>query len=205
MANIILFIMALLIAGCAHQPSPELGNRAKTESAITAPDGYELQILDVTYGSIAKPKGWFYKYFTDKHSVVWTFSKEDTNFGSYLTGMRIQFVPGLSRQSKKTPQELAEQFISQKRDSATILNECQTTHDDDFQRKCIETREIITTTSGQVDFHILYSVFWSKTKDSIVLTTFGAPDAEWEKVRPIVDVMARFKLVGKDFWKKREP
>jgi hypothetical protein len=194
--KIIILLTCLIFTALANSNSEALPN---------VPEGFEKQILDVTYGHIAKPKGWFYYWGTDKNSIIWTISKEDTKKGSYLTGMRIQFVPGMFRRTKKTPQEFAESFINDKKNSAKVLLECKQKEIEDFTRQCIETIENIRTTKGEIKFHILYSVMWSKAKDAIVLTTFGAPVEDWEQVRPIIDVMADFELIGEEFWKQKNP
>jgi hypothetical protein len=176
---------------------------AYAESLPVIPEGFEKQTLDVTYGHIAKPKDWFYTWFTTQNGIVWTISKENlSKQGSYLTGMRIQFVFAVSKQLKKTPQEFAEGFIDQKKKASTVLNECQPKTMEDFTRSCIETKEKIVTAKGEMEFHTLYSVLWSKAKDYFVITTFGAPVEDWEKVKPIVDVMADFVLIGDEFWEK---
>jgi len=186
-------LLFILVTSLAHAEPPS-----------TVPEGFELQTLDITDGNILKPKGWFYRYFTAKSSIIWTISKEDSKLGEYLTGMRIQFTPGFSRVTNKTPQAFAQQYISQKKQSAKTFKDCKAGQAGEFTRVCLETLEKMTSSKGDIEFQILYSVFWSNEKDLFAITTFGAPASEWVTVQPIIDVMKDFELLGKEFWNKNK-
>jgi hypothetical protein len=162
---------------------------------IVIPPGYELQILDTTKGRIAKPRGWFYVHRSDKFSLHWVISKEDTKLGSgYRTGLRIQFTPNATQAAKLAPAQFVERFIAQKQQTSEVKRNCPTTRIAQFQRRCLETVE------GA--YRILYSLFWSEELDAIVVTTFGAPTGDWEQAGQIADRMNEFELLGEDFWKK---
>lgn len=175
---------------------------ARADTPFTVPEGFELQRLDVTEGRIAKPKGWFYSYGGDRNSIVWTISKEDTSKGPYKTGQKIQFAPAVSHAAKMTPQAFVAKFLVDKKKAEKVVKECAPQSEGQFMRACLETLEVADTFGRDIQFHILYSVFWSNDNDAIVLTTFGTPEQDWEKERHNADQMAQFELLGEGFWKK---
>jgi len=163
---------------------------------IVVPPGYELQKLDTTEGSIAKPKGWFYSHSADKFSLTWVLAKEDPRAGRYQTGLRIQFVPNATAAGKVPPDQFVENFIAQKQRTAEVKRACPAAKLGQFMRRCLETIE--------GPHRILYSLFWSHELDALVVTIFGAPVADWETARHIADRMNEFELLGADFWRKKQ-
>ena len=47
-------------------------------------------------------------------------------------------------------------------------------------------------------------MMWGKELDMVVLTTFGTPKENWEKVAPISKVMSEFELIGPNLGKSNE-
>jgi hypothetical protein len=168
---------------------------------ITVPQGYELQVLDTTKGEIARPIGWFYDHFADSKSLVWTISKEDSSKGSYITGMRIQFTPSIDRFTKKLPSEIVQGLIAAKQKSVKVDKLCNVETVGEFQKICLETTEP-TEINGK-NFKILYTYSWSNTKQSIAITTFGAPEEDWVGLKDTIKTMSEIVLIGKDFWYKK--
>ena len=166
-------------------------------SLLTPPEGFVLQRLDVTRGMIFKPIGWFYDWGGDRSSIVWTLSREDIKkTGRYDTGMRIQYFYKPKDQSAKST---AEHFISRKKQEARkIFRECPPETRDELVCICLETLERTATPLGNVDYRIRYSIFWSEKQNTLIFTTFGTPEPEWEKYRLVADTMASFVLYGED-------
>lgn len=167
------------------------------------PAGFERQVLDVTKGEILRPAGWHYSWFSTQHAIIWTVSREDAGKGAYDTGMRIQFVPAVKASAGQTPEQVARGFLSGKAASAKVVRQCEEKANGDFRLVCLETSEP-SATPGK-NFRILYSVSWSNERDWFVITTFGAPEAEWEALRPTIDAMSRFVLIGEGFGKAAQP
>lgn len=165
---------------------------------IKVPAGYTVQVLDVTKGEIARPDGWFYRFFTDDKSIVWTISKEGSKTGAYRTGMRVQFTPAINRFTGKSARELIGDVIDQKRKSAKVERLCNEERAGEFQRICMETTEP-SDIAGK-NFRILYTFSWSDEKQAVAITTFGAPEENWESLKDTIYVMSSFVLIGKDFW-----
>lgn len=174
-----------------------------TAAPAPAPAGLERQALDVTQGEILRPAGWHYSWFSTQHAIIWTVSREDAGKGAYDTGMRIQFVPAVKASAGQTPEQVARGFLSGKAASAKVVRQCEEKPNGDFRLVCLETSEP-SATPGK-NFRILYSVSWSNERDWFVITTFGAPEAEWEALRPTIDAMSRFVLIGEGFGKAAQP
>ena len=172
-----------------------------SKSSLTIPEGYELQTLDVTKGSILKPKGWFYTFGGDQHSVVWTISKENPKPKGYKTGLRLQFFPGVSKTVKMSPQAAAQDIISQIKKKGEILKMCDPHQIGDFTRIFTETKEAITISGIKDDYHIIYTTSWSDKLDMVTLLIFGTPYDEWDKYQDIYDQIKNVVLIGEDFWK----
>ena len=155
-----------------------------------------MQKLDAVKGCIAKPRGWFYSWSGDANRVEWIIARENVKVGRYETGMRIYYIHNLSAYTKDySPESFARQVMSdKKRGAQKIIRECSPVSVGPFTRTCLETSERIESTSGTIDYRILYSLFWSNEKNAFLISTFGTPAGEWEKNLPVVDVMSRFVL-----------
>lgn len=158
--------------------------------------GFEKQILDITYGEVWRPKGWFYSWRTTASGAMWTVSREAANDGSYDTGMRIQLII-LPPSERMTAEQFAKGFVSNKVASTKVERRCDEQQKGDFKTICVETTE---PGAGGKQYRILYSVSWSASRKWVVVTTFGTHAAEWEALRPTVDAMTDVVLVGDKFY-----
>lgn len=175
-----------------------LGAYGKT---FEVPEGFEIQVLDPTDGRIAKPQGWFFTSKGTKDGWLWTLSKEEQVNGYYETGMRIQMVVGVSGNSISKKEQLVSRFVQDKLDSVKILKNCEKENLGQFFRKCLETKEKIKTPNGFKDYRILYSIFWAKEMDMIVISTFGTLPEKWKKLSYTIDTMSAFRIIGPNFGK----
>lgn len=175
------------------------------EPEIKAPPGYVLQRLDVTDGLIPRPSDWFYAHHGTPTGWVWTLTKQDTTKGPFETGLTIQMLAGLESRHKQDREAFCTGFIASKRKALKVFNECPVVDMGAFKRQCIEVLEVLPHGSGKRAFRILYSAVWMKKMDIAAITTFGAPEAEWEAVAPITQVMAEFRLIGPELGRKSAP
>src|SRR5580658_3708193 len=196
-AAVVCAAIFLSVAPARTEESPSLSAAA---SPIVVPDGYVLQKLDVTDGSIARPKDWYYDNHGTSSGWLWTISKEDPSKGAFQTGMHIQMFAGF-KQDNMTPQGFVQNFVQRMRQKDTVLSDCPVTQVGQFDRQCLEVLEDNTEPTGPKRYHIQYSVFWTPEGDMAVITTFGAPEDGWESVKPIAQVMSAFVLIGRDFGK----
>ena len=168
---------------------------------IAVPKGYVLQHLAETDGQIARPKDWFFTSKGTPSGWLWTISKEDPAKGPYRTGLLIQLLAGVAKDSGKTREGFAQDFISGKRTSAKVIRDCPKSDLGEFYRQCIEVLESVPSPAGPATYRILYSVMWGKELDMVVVSIFGAPPETWETAAPIADAMAQFRLIGPNFGK----
>ncbi|GHC63961.1 hypothetical protein GCM10007100_34450 [Roseibacillus persicicus] len=154
------------------------------------PAGYVLQVMEPSGGKILRPKEWFYNEGHRESVWMWTISKEDTEKGtkSYDTGVRIQAILGLEEKTGKTPQKFIEEFVEQKKKSATEVHRtCEIVDQGLFSRICLETTE-----GGH---RILYSMFWGNDLDIAVVSIAGAKKEEWDQYQKIFNRMSDFELI----------
>ncbi len=163
--------------------------------------GFQKQILDVTYGEVWRPNGWFYSWSTTASGAIWTVAKEDPSKGWYDTGMRVQLIM-LPTTERVTAEQVAQGFIQQKTASATVVRRCEMKERGGFKTVCLETKE--QTNPASKLHRILYSISWSEERRWVVVNTFGAPDVEWEALRPTVDAMTEIVLIGEKFHAQRQ-
>jgi hypothetical protein len=189
-------LLSVALARAAEQPSPPAGS-----SPIFVPDGYVLQKLDVTDGSIARPKDWYYDNHGTPSGWLWTISKEDPSKGPFQTGLHIQLFAGFKKYNM-TALGFAQDFFQRTRQKDTVLSDCPVTHFGQFDRQCLEVLEDNTEPTGPKRYHIQYSVFWTPDADMAVITTFGAPEDDWETIKPIAQVMSAFVIFGRNFGKQ---
>jgi hypothetical protein len=185
------------IALCLASAPASAGDTPLTPvSPIVIPDGYVLQKLDVTNGSIARPKDWYYANHGTPSGWLWTISKEDPSKGAFQTGMHIQMFVGL-KQANLTPQGFVQGFLQRTRQKDTVLSDCPMTEIGSFDRQCLEVLEDNTEPTGPKRYHIQYAAFWAPQGDMVVISTFGAPEDDWEIVKPIAQVMSAFVIIGR--------
>jgi hypothetical protein len=170
---------------------------ALADDSFKVPDGYTLQILEPTGGKIARPNGWFYEESNTPSGYLWTISREEPRDGWYEVGLRIQLLAKLQAIGKISPEAFIENFVAGKKTaSARVVSECATTKQGMFQRRCLETEEVLPDKGGGTKrYHIQYSLFWANGADLAVVTTFGAPPEEWAGVRRFAETMAAFELI----------
>lgn len=171
------------------------------QAEISIPEGFKLQKLEATDGSIAMPVDWHYREGSTQSGMLWTISKEDPKDGPYSIGQRIQLLVGVEEGTKKPRKFFVDNFISSKRKISKIVKDCTTTDLGDFYRTCLEVIEQPSEDGVKKEFHILYSVFWAKKMDLVVVVTFGAPDKDWESVKDIADVMSEIEIIGPNLGK----
>lgn len=179
----ILFFIALISTSVATEKTPE---------------GFKKQILDVTYGEILRPQNWHYQWRTTSQGILWMISKEKRSDGSFDTGFTIQLTPAVSRQSKQNPEQVAKNFISQKKAAVTVKKLCDEEVDAGFHKVCLETIE--PSKHPNINHRILYSVMWSNERDWFVITIFGAPENDWESLKSTIFNMSTFTLIGDKFY-----
>jgi hypothetical protein len=174
-------------------------------SPLTVPEGFELQTLDVTQGSILKPKDWFYKFSTDGKDILWTVSKEDPEPDGYKTGFALRLFPAVSKTLKETPKAAAKAFISMFEKSGKLMHKCRPEKVGDFTRACMETREVISAPALKGEYRVLYSTSWSDDLDMVTVSVFRTLYDEWDAYEEIRDQMTKVILIGEDFWKEYPP
>ncbi|SMP80111.1 hypothetical protein SAMN06265222_1452 [Neorhodopirellula lusitana] len=152
---------------------------------------FVTQVLEPTGGKIARPKDWFY---TEGHRgpvYLWTISAEDSSGGKrYTTGVRIQTIVGVEKNTKKTAKQFLADFVASKKlDSrVNVIESCEETTSGLFSRICLETEE--------GDDHILYSLFWGTDGlDVAVIFIAGTTKELWDAHAPVFRKMDEFELV----------
>jgi hypothetical protein len=180
------FLLTLIAANCA--------TAALADEPFKVPDGYSLQILEPTGGKIARPNGWFYDERNTPNGYLWTISREDPRKGAYLVGEHIQVLMKVQETGKISAPAFIETFIAgRKQAAARVLSECTTSVPGIFQRRCLETEEVLPADGGPKRFHIQDSLFWAN--DVAVVATFGAPVEEWAGVQHVAKAMATFEII----------
>jgi hypothetical protein len=169
---------------------------ALADEPFKVPDGYTLQILEPTGGKIARPNGWFYSEGGSPVGYTWTISREDPRDGWYQVGLRIQVFAEVQQGTGMSPEAFIQNIVLERKHAAArVISECSATTQGLFQRRCLETEEILPAEGGTRRFHIQYSLFWPTGGDMAVVTTFGAPVEEWASVYHFANVMANFDLI----------
>ncbi|MCW5198655.1 hypothetical protein VU06_02775 [Desulfobulbus sp. F3] len=186
-----LLVVCLVLSACWCQAYEDL----------PIPEGYILQYLDPTDGRIAKPKDWYYTSRGTQSGWLWTLSSENPAKGFYETGLRIQLLLGVKHVTKRSTKEFAQDFLEQKRKTTKVICEHEPVDQGDFTRQCLEVMETLNLPEGPVVFHILYSVFWGKEMDMVLLSTFGTPEEKWQDYMSVSKIMATFDLIGPNFGK----
>jgi hypothetical protein len=158
------------------------------QAQTNAPTEFVMQILEPTGGKISRPKDWFY---TESHrgpSYTWILSREDASKARYTTGVRIQTIVGVKEGTGKTPKEFILDFLAaKKKEAAKIIKTCAEKDEDLFTRVCVETEE--------GPDHILYSLFWGKNIDVVVVSIAGTTKELWDTYSATFDKMSSFELI----------
>jgi hypothetical protein len=191
------------IAGGTDKSAPPSSSKASNANPLSVPPaGFVLQTLDVTDGLIARPKDWYYQSGSSSGGRTWIIAKEDPAKGSYETGMRIQLITGIQKNTGQTPEALVRNFLAGKATSTKPLSVCSQTDIGFFERLCVEVIENLALKAPAKPFHIAYTGFWATNGgDLAVITTFGAPADQWADVRHTAEVMNAFRLIGPNLGK----
>ncbi len=148
------------------------------------------QALEPTGGKIERPKDWFYSEGGSKNGYLWTISKEDLSKEKrYLTGVRIQLIAGIKKETGKSPQEFIREFVeSKKKEADKVIESCEPKEQHLFTRTCLQTEE--------GPFRILYPLFWGTDDlDMAVILIVGTPKELWDVYSPAFDKMSGFELI----------
>jgi hypothetical protein len=163
------------------------------------PKEFVTQMLEPLGGKIQKPKDWHYREGHRKSTYMWTISLEDSQAGSYVTGVRIQAFVGLKAAAGKSAKEFILDFIKSKKANAAVrvVETCDETNQGIFSRMCLEIEEGPN--------HILYSLFWGNEIDMAVISIAGTSKELWNIYAPTFDKMNKFELIDmKRFEGKKE-
>jgi hypothetical protein len=174
---------------------------------FSIPEGYVLQRLEATDGSIAMPTGWHYRSRGTPSGWLYTLSKEKPE-PYYETGVRIQLLLGVEKGTKQARDAFVNAQIAKKKAGSEIevIQECAQPSDAGFfWRKCLEVIEPIQLGAEPPKrFHILYTFSWSKTGDMVVVQTFGSPIEQWEEHKLIPAAMNGAVLIGPNLGKNAD-
>ena len=170
--------------------------QAKTDAANSqtfVPEGFVLQSLHPTGGSVPRPTDWHYQEAHRKRQLTWTISKEPSA-GGYVTGVKIQLFIGVAGLTKQTPQEFLERFLKSKADSVKVLSRREPIKQGAFTRVGLETEEP-QADEDQPPFRILYSCFWANDLDMAAITISGTTSDLWETHQDAFNVMSALTLI----------
>jgi len=153
-----------------------------------APTEFVTQVLEPTGGKISRPKGWFYTESHRGSSYTWILSREDASKARYTTGVRIQTLVGVKKGTGKTPKEFTLDFLAAKnKEAAKVIKTFAEKDEDLFMRVGVETEE--------GPDHILYSLFWGKNIDVVVVSIAGTTKELWETYSATFNKMGSFELI----------
>jgi hypothetical protein len=175
-------------------------------SEINVPEGYVLQRLEATDGQIAMPKEWHYRSSGTRTGWLYTFSKEKPD-RPYETGLRIQMLMDVEKNTKQTKEEFVNSNIEAKRKAVVeVVRECKEPTDAGFfMRKCFEVVENIRIgIDPPKPFRVLYTFSWAKTMDMVVVNTFGVPAEKWGEFKDVSQVMGHAILIGPNLGKNAD-
>lgn len=158
------------------------------------PPGYEMRSLKATGGSVMAPSDWHFSGGVTNTGFQYIISRERNEDGSYETGFRLVGFVKL-RSYNLTPIEAKDQILNSFRESAKrILKECSNESAGFFTRDCLEVIQE-NATDPETNFRVIHSFLWNEDADMLVVTTFGAPEGEWESVQEVCEIMSEFTLI----------
>ncbi|MDF7798778.1 hypothetical protein P4C99_04850 [Pontiellaceae bacterium B1224] len=165
------------------------------ESTTFVPEGFSLQELNPTGGTILRPEGWFFNEGHRKNVFMWTISKEPSKDGFYDTGVRIQCFIGVQKVTGESPEEFVQKFVHGKKEAAEIISQRPVINQGIFSRIGIETTETKVIDGKQVAYRILYSCFWGNDSDIVVISIAGTTPDLWDTYESTFNTMSNFKLI----------
>jgi len=153
-----------------------------------APTEFVTQVLEPTGGKIQRPRAWFYTESHHGTSYTWILSRQDASKARYTTGIRIQTIVGVKKGTGKSPKEFIQDFLATKRKESEKVIET-------FEEKDagLFTRVGIEIEKGPD--HILYSLFWGKDIDLVVVMIAGTTKELWGTYAPTFEKMGSFELI----------
>ena len=166
------------------------------------PEGYVIQKLEETDGSILRPKDWNFESSGTPSGWTWCISKDKPINGAYETGVRIQLLIGVAEGTGKSREQFVSEALGAKASVAhEVIRNCEPVDMGTFVRQCLEVVEETSFRGENVKFRVLYSAMWFKEMDMVALSIFGSPREEWASVSEVSDRMAQFTLIGPRFGK----
>ncbi len=124
------------------------------EAGMEAPEGFVVETLNPIGGKLFRPKDWFFEEEHRPKVLMWTASREDiSKGGKYVTGVRIQVLMDIKKNTGKSPKDFILEFVeSKKKAAAKVIETCAEKDQGLFTRICLQTEE--------GPHRILYSLFW---------------------------------------------
>ena len=152
---------------------------------VEIPTEFIMRELMPFHGRVNAPKDWFFR----QRGYAWIISKEDSEYGqAYLTGMKIEFFPGVKKHSGQTAEATAVANYRRLRGlSKSVVRTWEPTRMGLFTRYGIELEDD--------RFHVIYSFFYDNDLDMMVVSTVGAPKSQWEAYSPTFGKMTDFTLM----------
>lgn len=191
----------MLVAACALAASFLPVGTARAAD-LEVPDGYVLQVLDATDGRVARPRDWHYRAQATANGRIWTIAAEDPA-GPWDTGWRMQLFVNVKNDPDWDTRRIARLIADNKRrEVARVLSDsCSDQPGGDFQRICLDVIEERQVGQERRRYRVVYSVFRSDHYPFVAVTSFGAPEAQWEAVQPILRAMQPVQVIGPNFGK----
>ena len=157
---------------------------------------FVTQILEPTGGKIIRPKDWFYAEGHRAPVYMWTISREDSNKGRYITGVRIQIFPDVKPGTAKTAKEFILDFLASKKPEVNkIIRTCNEEKQAFFTRTCLEVEE--------GSDHVVYSLFWGNSMDIAIVSIAGTTKELWNTYAPVFEKMSTFELIDMKRFEKQ--
>jgi hypothetical protein len=172
--------------------SDKMTRAAKTNQTNTQ---FVTQILEPFGGKILMPKDWYYRERHGGPSYIWILSKENPDKGPYITGVKLQYLAGITEGTGKIPEQFLQQFVQQKSSEVEVLSSCEAEEQEFFTRICLETLEPATELGGDINYRIQYSLFWSNEMDMAVIMVHGTLEDNWEETSTIFAAMKDFEMI----------
>ena len=168
---------------------------APTKPKLIQPEGFVLQTLNPTGGSILRPQDWHYAENHRRNTLDWTISKEPAKT-PYITGVKIQLAIGIQKATKKTAKEFIAQFIESKKKAATkVLSETRNIELDIFDGESFDTIEPQPGKKDAQPFRVSYSCFWSEEVDIAAIIISGTTSDLWGEHKDTFKTMSGVKLI----------
>ena len=145
------------------------------------------------------PDDWEYREPGGPYGGTYMIAKAFAPDGTYDTGMRIQFIPGVKKVSGLMPAEAVAANIRIRKEGEKVLWECPPEQFGLFTRICLETTGYPVRSKPKLEYHVIYAFWWSDQLDLIAAITFGAPVGEWDSVKLVYGISGNIKIYD-DAW-----